>query len=271
MDQANPLAAPMIGRSKTCDDPYQPCEEDEEVVDKPRYLTAVGALTYLTTHTRPDIAFATSILARHSQNPTLRHWNGVKHLLRYLRGTSDLGLYYHKTDQPNIQGFADSGFRTDVNAGKSQTGYIFLKCGAPISWKSTKQTVTATSTNHAELLAFHEAAREVVWLRTMERILDHQCGLKLADQPTTIYEDNSACVRQMAAGFIKADRTKHVSPHIFGFTQDLIEQKQLSIVKIESENNIADMLTKALPAYKHKKLVYAAGLRTLQELTSSGN
>ena len=271
MDQSNPLAAPMIGPSKTNNDPYQPREEEEEVVDKPGYLTAVGALTYLTTHTRPDIAFATSILARHSQNPTLRHWNGIKHLLRYLRGTSDLGLYFHKTDQPEIKGFAYSGFRTDMNAGKSQTGYIFLKCGAPISWKSTKQTVTATSTNHAELLEFHEAARETVWLRTMERILDQQCQLRISNQPTIVYEDNSACVRQMTVGFIKADRTKHVSPHIFGFTQDLIEQKQLNIVKIESENNIADMLTKALPAYKHRKLVQAAGLRMLQELTSSGN
>jgi hypothetical protein len=75
----------------------------------------------------------------------------------------------------------------------------------------------------------------------------------------------------MSTGFIKADRTKHISPHIFGFTQDLIDQKQLSIVKIESKNNIADMLTKALPAYKHRKLVHAAGLRSLQELTSSVN
>ena len=65
-----------------------------------------------------------------------------------------------KTNNPEISGFADSGFRTDMTAGKSQTGYIFMKCGAPISWKSTKQTITATSTNHAELLAFHEAARE---------------------------------------------------------------------------------------------------------------
>ena len=75
----------------------------------------------------------------------------------------------------------------------------------------------------------------------------------------------------MSTGFIKADRTKHVSPHIFGFTQDLIEHKQLSIVKIESENNIADMLTMALPTYKHKKLMDAAGLKTLQELTPSDN
>jgi hypothetical protein len=64
----------------------------------------------LTTHTRPDIAFATSMLARHSQSPTIRHWNGVKHLLRYLRGTADLGLYYRKTDKPEISGYAFSGF-----------------------------------------------------------------------------------------------------------------------------------------------------------------
>ena len=173
MDQSNPLAAPMIGRSKTNDDPYQPCEEEEEeIIDKPKYLTAVGAFTYLATHTRPDIAFATSILARHSQNPTARHWNGVKHLLKYLQGTRDLELFYHKTNNSEIQGFADFGFRTELHARKSQTGYIFLKCGAPISWRSTKQTVTATSTNHAELLAFPEAAREVVWLRTLEQILD---------------------------------------------------------------------------------------------------
>ena len=158
-----------------------------------------------------------------------------------------------------------------MNAENLLTGYIFLKCGAPISCKSTKQTVTATSTNHAELLAFHEAARETMWLRTMERILDQQCTLKITDQPTVIYEDNYACVRQMSIGFIKVDWTKHVSPHIFGFSQDLIDHKQLSILKIESENNIADMLTKALPACKHKKLVYATGLRILQELTSIDN
>ena len=186
--------------------------------------------------------------------------------MRYLRGTSDLGLFYHKTNNPEIQGFAYSGFRTGLNAGYSQTGYIFMKCGAPISWKSTKQTVTTTSTNHAELLAFHEAAREVVWLRTLERILNQQCKLRINDRPIVIFEDNSACVRQMASGFIKIDRTKHVSPHIFGFNQDLLDQKQLDIVKIESENNIADMLTKALPTYKHKKLVHVAGLRVLQEI-----
>jgi hypothetical protein len=179
-------------------------------------------------------------------------------------------LYYRKTDKPEISGHADSGFRTDMAAGKSQTCYIFMKNGVPISWKSTKQTVTATSTNHAELLAFHEAAREYVWLRTMEQILVKQCRLQIQDQPTVVFEDNAACIRQMSSGFIKADRTKHISPHIFTYSQDLIENRQLEIRKVESEHNIADMLTKALPAYKYKRLVEAAGMKTLQSLTSPG-
>jgi hypothetical protein len=119
MDQANSIAAPMIGRSKINNDPYQPREEEEEVLDKQRYLTAVGSFTYLTTHTRSNIAFATNILARYSQNPTMKYWNGVKHLLRYLKGTSDLGLYYQRSNPTGIKGFANSGFRTDLNAEKS--------------------------------------------------------------------------------------------------------------------------------------------------------
>ena len=270
MDQENPLSAPMIGRSKNRDDPYYPREEEEEeVVDKQRYFTAIGAFTYLTMHTRPNIGFATSILARHSQNPTARHWNGVKHLMRYLRGTEDLGLFYRKCENPETTGYADSGFRTDEVAGKSQTGYIFIRDGAPISWKSVKQTMTATSTNHAELLAFHEAAREAVWLRTLEGIITKQCNIKVQERPTVIYEDNASCVRQMQSGFIKADRTKHISPHIFTYSQDLVDSKQIEIRKIESENNISDILTKALPPYKHKKLIYAAEMRSLQELSPS--
>ena len=87
-------------------------------------------------------------------------------------------------------------------------------------------------------------------------------------RPTIIFEDNAACVNQMNTGFIKVGRVKHINPHIFIFAQDLIETRQIEIKKIESENNIADMLTKTLSAYKHKKLVEEAGMRTLHELSS---
>jgi hypothetical protein len=83
--------------------------------------------------------------------------------------------------------------------------------------------VTATSTNRAELIAFHEATREVLWLRTIDKIISGQCKLSHDTQPTVIFEDNAVCVAQVTGGFIKADQTKHISPQIFGFTSDLIE------------------------------------------------
>ena len=102
----------------------------------------------------------------------------------------------------------------------------------------------------------------------IEQIPNQQCKIQEEEKPTTIFKDNATCIRHMSSGFIKADRTKHISPHIFSFTQDLIDKGQLKIQKVESKHNVADMLTKALLAYKHKKLIYAAGMRSLQDLTS---
>lgn len=86
--------------------------------------------------------------------------------------------------------------------------------------------------------------------------------------PTVIFEDNVACVTQMNIRFIKADRVKHISQHIFSYNQDLIESWQIDIKKIKYEHNVEDMLTKALPAYKHKKLVEDPGMRILHQFTS---
>jgi hypothetical protein len=257
----------MMGRSKTSDDPYHPCEEEEEeFYDRTLYLATVGALLYLSTFTPLDISFSISTLAQHSQKPAMRHWNGVRHVFRYLRGTEDLGIHYRTGRTSEIVGYADAGFKSDEISGKSQTGYIFLKINAPISWKSVKQTVTATSTNHSELIAFHEATREAIWLRQMNKIITEQCGFAQDSKPTVIFEDNAACVAQVGAGFIKSDRTKHISPEIFGFTQELIQSGQIEVKKIESAHNLADMLTKALPAHTHRKLVQGAGMKLLHEL-----
>ena len=80
-------------------------------------------------------------------------------------------MYYRRDTKDDITGYADSGFKIDEVTGKSQTCYIFIKNRALISWKSVKQTMTTTSTNHAELLAFHKASKEMVWLRMMQEIL----------------------------------------------------------------------------------------------------
>ncbi|XP_074283934.1 secreted RxLR effector protein 161-like [Silene latifolia] len=158
MGKSYPVKSPMLVRNLDLKkDIFRPREENEEVLGPHvPYLSAIGALMYLANNTRPDIAFSVNLLARHSATPTRRHWNGIKYLLRYLQGTQDLGLFYQGRKNATLVGYADAGYLSDPHKAKSQNGYLFTYGGTPISWKSTKQTLTATSSNHAELIALYE-------------------------------------------------------------------------------------------------------------------
>lgn len=130
---------------------------------------------FLATQTWPDIAFAVNILAQHSSQPTIRHWNGIKRALRYLSGTIDLGLYFPTNLTPTLNGYADAGYLSDPADAKSQTRYIFLAGPTAISWKSTKQSLTTTSSNHSEIIALSKASRKCLWLRNViNHILHHR-------------------------------------------------------------------------------------------------
>jgi hypothetical protein len=79
-----------------------------------------------------------------------------------------------------------------------------------------KQTLTTTSSNHVELIALYDAGRECVWLRSMIQHIQEEYGLEsVRENSTVIYEDNTACITQIKEGYIKDDRTKHISPKFF--------------------------------------------------------
>ncbi|XP_070668886.1 secreted RxLR effector protein 161-like [Malus domestica] len=141
MDKAYPFNTPMIVRSLDVKkDPFR-SKEDDELVLGPEvpYLSAIGALLYLAQCTRSDIAFSANLLARYSSAPTIRHWKGVKDVLRYLRGTTDMGLFYSEksTNDQVFVGYADAGFLSDPLKARSQTGYAFKNGDTTISWLST--------------------------------------------------------------------------------------------------------------------------------------
>ena len=140
MDKAHPLSTSMVVRSLDVKkDPFRPREEKEEILGpEVPYISAIGALMYLANCTRPDIAFSVNLLSRFSSAPTYRHWNEVKHLLRYLRGTIDKGLFYSNKCDLQLTGYADAGYLSDPHKGRSQTGYIFTCGDTAISWRSTK-------------------------------------------------------------------------------------------------------------------------------------
>ena len=164
MDKSHPLSSLMVVRSlEVTKDPFRLKEENEELLGpEVPHLSAIGALMYLANYTRPNIAFSVNLLARYSSAPTIRHWNGIKHILRYLHGTSDMGLFYYKAMEPQLLDYADARYLSDPHKARSQTGYIFTYGNTAISWRSVKQTMVATSSNHSKILAMHEASRECV-------------------------------------------------------------------------------------------------------------
>ena len=164
MDKAHPLSSPMVVRSVDVKkDPFRHCEKGEELLGpEVPYLNANGALMYLANCTRPDIAFSVNLLARYSSAPTRRHWNGIQHILRHLSGTTDMGLFYSNKSKEKLLGYADAGYLSDPHKARSQTGYVFNYNGTAISWRSVKQTMVATSSNHSEIIAIHEASCECI-------------------------------------------------------------------------------------------------------------
>ncbi|CAM6102190.1 unnamed protein product [Calypogeia fissa] len=222
---------------------------------------------YLANQTRPDIAFSVNLLARHSSQPTIRHWNGLKRIFRYLQGTNDMGLFYPNDTNQVLVGYADAGYLSDPDDAKSQTGYVFLFGKTAISWKSTKQTLTCTSSNHAEIIALYEAGRECIWLRRMMDHINLHCDLPTLTTPTVLFEDNHACVEQVSKGFIKGDRIKHIAPKFF-FTHEQ-QGDTIHVETIAGQDNHADLFTKALPPAIHHKHCHGIGLRRMSKLIDS--
>ena len=273
MDKAHPLSSPMVVRSLDVkNDPFRPCEKGEKLLGpEVPDLSAIGALMYLANCTRPDIAFSVNLLARYSSAPTTRHWKGIQHILRFLSGTTDMGLFYSNKSKEKLLGYADAGYLSDPHKARSQTGYVFNYNGTAISWRSVKQTMVATSSNHSEILAIHEASRECIWLRSMIHHIQESCGLSsVKDKPTILFEDNAACIAQIKGGYIKGDITKHISPKFF-YTHELQKNGEIDVQQIRSSDNLADLFTKALPTSTFKKLIYKVGMRKVKDVDMRGS
>ncbi|XP_070672499.1 secreted RxLR effector protein 161-like [Malus domestica] len=192
-------------------DPFRPNEDKKEIL-KPEvpYLSAIGALLYLAQCTRPDISFTVNMMSRDDNVSIHRHWNGVKEIFCYLEGMMDLGLFYtHESSRGAVAplglrvdscliGYAYTGYLFDSHRACSQTGYVLTIRDIAISWRSTKQTLVATSSNHVEILALNKALREYFWLRAVMEHIRSTSGLSsVVDLPTTIFKDNAACIEQL--------------------------------------------------------------------------
>ncbi|XP_062086067.1 secreted RxLR effector protein 161-like [Humulus lupulus] len=129
------------------------------------YAKAIGSIMYAMISTRPDLAFAVSILSKFMSNPGEEHWKGLKWLLRYLKATLKYNLQFNKAGaQVKLEGCVDSDYASNKDSRKSLTSYCFQLNSYCISWKSQLQLVVALSTTEAEFMATTEAFKEVFWI-----------------------------------------------------------------------------------------------------------
>jgi len=173
----------------------QSLQTDEEkcYMSSVPYASTVGSLMYAMMCTIPDIAHAVNVVSRFLSNPVKEHREGVKWILRYLKGTLEMCLCFRKSNL-TLQGFSDADLGEDFDTKKSTTGYIFTLGGTAMSWKSKLQHRVALSTTEAEYIAISEAAKEMIWLKNflnelgkeqdiVSMLSDNQGAISLAKNP----------------------------------------------------------------------------------------
>ncbi|TFY50793.1 hypothetical protein EVG20_g11324 [Dentipellis fragilis] len=218
------------------------------------YREAVGALMYASLATRPDISFAVSTLSRFSTNPGPVHWDAVKRVFRYLKGTRELWLTYGDAERV-LSGYADA----DGNAAEDRhaiSGYAFMVNGGAVSWSSKRQEIIALSTTEAEYVAATHAAKEALWLRSLiAEIFEPIAGA------TTLFGDNQSAIALTQDHQYHA-RTKHIDIR-YHFIRWIVENGSLRLIYCPTDEMVADTLTKALPSAKVKHFASELGLCTV--------
>lgn len=217
------------------------------------YREAVGSLMYAAMGTRPDIAFATSTVAQFLENPGSVHWEAVKRIFRYLKGTKELSLVYGGRKE-DLQGWVDADGASQEHR-RAISGYVFMVDGGAVSWTSKKQELVTLSTTEAEYVAATHAAKEAMWLRA----LFSEIHVKFESGPTTIFGDNKSAIALAHGGNYHA-RTKHIDIR-YHFIRYIIDAGSIKLIYCSTDEQTADTLTKALPSTKAKHFATAMGLR----------
>eukprot|EP00253_Pinus_taeda_P031116 PITA_31116 len=221
-------------------------QEEEEDMSRVPYASAAGSLMYAMVCTRPDIAHAVGVLSRFMSKPGKEHWTTVKQVFRYLRGTSDYGLCYQ--GRPgfdkvlDIHGFVDADWAGDLDQRRSTSGYVFNLFGGVVGWMSKKQFVVALSTTEAEYMAATHASKEVVWLQRL-------CSSMGLVQGAIRIDCDSQSASFLAKNPAYHSKTKHIDVQ-YHFVRDMIEDKKVLLVKVDTLKNTADALTKSVNSEK---------------------
>jgi len=206
---------------------------------------------YTALGTRPDIAFTVQTVSHFLTKPGSTHWEAVKRIFRYLKGTTDLWLTYG-ISKMDLMGYAD----TDGSMAEDRhtiSGYTFMIHGSAVSWSAKQQEIIALLTTEVEYVAITHAAKEALWLRSLLFQL-----FDIVLNSTTLFSDNQSAIELMKDHQYYA-QMKHINIH-FHFICYIIKGGSICLVYCPTDDMTTDTLTKALPLTKAKHFASQLGL-----------
>jgi hypothetical protein len=207
---------------------------------------------YVSLGTCPDISFAIQTLSHFSTNPRVAHWEAVKRVFCYLKGTTDLWLSYGQK-KVDLTGYADAdgSMAEDRHA---ISGYTFIIHGGAVSWSAKCQEIVSLSMTESEYIAATHAAKEGLWLRSLiQQLFDTTLS------PTTLYSDNQSAIT-LTKDHQYHTHTKHIDAQ-YHFIRWIVEQGSIWLIYCPTDDMVTDTFTKALPSAKVK--YFAAKLRLM--------
>ncbi|GJV44112.1 putative ribonuclease H-like domain-containing protein [Tanacetum coccineum] len=241
---------------RTATTPYEAAktklkDEADPPVNVHLYRSMIGSLMYLTA-SRPDIMFAVSACSRHQVTPLTSHLNAVKKIFKYLKGQPKLGLWYPKDSPFQLEAYSDSDYAGSHGDRKSTTGGCQFLGRRLISWQCKKQTIVATSSTEAEYVAAASCCAQVLWIQN--QLLDY--GFNFMN--TKIFIDNQSTIC-IVKNPVFHQRTKHIEIR-HHFIRDANEKNLIQVLKIHTDDNVADLLTKAFDGPRFEYLVVHIGM-----------
>ncbi|XP_021996059.1 uncharacterized mitochondrial protein AtMg00810-like [Helianthus annuus] len=229
---AKPVATPLASTDlflSTCDAFHDPT----------LYRSLVGALQYLTI-TRPDLSYAVNQASQHLQSPTQSHFQSVKRILRYVKGTIHFGLHFSKPVTTTLLGYSDADWARCIKTRRSTYGYSIYLGNNLVSWSAKKQPTVSRSSCESEYRAMANTAAEIIWLTHLLRDLHALPSVR----PTLLCDNKSAIF--LSQNPVSHKRAKHIDID-YHFVRELVSSGRLHTKFVPSNLQVADIFTKSLP------------------------
>jgi hypothetical protein len=231
MDDSKPLLTSMS--TTTALD----ADEDGEPVDQKEYRSMIGSLLH-STATRPDLQFSVCLCARFQASPRTSHQQAVKRIFRYLRYTSELGLWYSASSSLSLLGFWDADFAGCRVDRKSTSGTCQFLGSSLVSWSSCKRSSVAQSTTKAEYVVAASCCSQLLWITYTLSDFGEECS------HVPLMCDSTSAI-SVAKTPVLHSRTKHIDVR-YHFLRDNVEKRNIYLIHVLTEKQLADILTKHL-------------------------